>query len=57
MLLAIIGLVCLKARVKFKNIDFQTKADFACYYIVKVEIGVSSNTLYLAYIFCVLALL
>jgi hypothetical protein len=31
MLLAIIGLVCLEARVKFKNIDFQTEADFACY--------------------------
>jgi hypothetical protein len=30
--LAIIGLVCLEARVKFKNIEFQTEADFACYY-------------------------
>jgi hypothetical protein len=29
--LAILGLVCLEARVKFKNIDFQTEADFACY--------------------------
>jgi hypothetical protein len=29
--LAIIGLVCLEARVKFKNIDFRTEADFACY--------------------------
>jgi hypothetical protein len=29
--LAIIGLVYLEARVKFKNIDFQTEADFACY--------------------------
>ena len=29
--LAIIGLVCLEARVKFKNIDFRTQADFACY--------------------------
>jgi hypothetical protein len=29
--LAIIGLVCLEARVKFKIIDFQTEADFACY--------------------------
>ncbi len=32
-LLAIIGLVCLEARVKFKNIDFQTEANFACYCI------------------------
>ena len=31
--LAIIGLVCLEARVKFKNIDFRTEADFACYCI------------------------
>ena len=31
MLLATIGLVCPEARVKFKNIDFQTEADFACY--------------------------
>jgi hypothetical protein len=31
MLLAIIVLVCPEARVKFKNIDFQTEADFACY--------------------------
>jgi hypothetical protein len=23
--------VCLEARVKFKNIDFRTEADFACY--------------------------
>jgi hypothetical protein len=29
--LAIIGLVCPEARVKFKNIDFRAKADFACY--------------------------
>jgi hypothetical protein len=29
--LAIIGLVCTEARVKFKNIDFLTEADFACY--------------------------
>jgi hypothetical protein len=29
--LAIIGLVCPEARVKFKNIDFRTEADFACY--------------------------
>jgi len=29
--LAIIGLVCPEARVKFKNIDFQTEADFAYY--------------------------
>jgi hypothetical protein len=34
MLLAIIELVCLEARVKFKNIDFQTKADFAYYYTI-----------------------
>ena len=32
--LAIIGLVCPEARVKFKNIDFRTKADFACYCII-----------------------
>jgi hypothetical protein len=31
--LAIIGLVCPEARVKFKNIDFRTEADFACYCI------------------------
>jgi hypothetical protein len=31
--LAIIGLVDPEARVKFKNIDFQTEADFACYCI------------------------
>jgi hypothetical protein len=30
-LLAIIGLVYPEARIKFKNIDFQTEADFACY--------------------------
>ena len=30
---AIIGLVCPEARVKFKNIDFWTEADFACYCI------------------------
>ena len=29
--LAIIELVCQETRVKFKNIDFQTKADFVCY--------------------------
>jgi len=29
--LAIIGLVYTEARVKFKNIDFRTEADFACY--------------------------
>jgi len=29
--LAIIGLVYPEARVKFKNIDFRTEADFACY--------------------------
>jgi hypothetical protein len=28
---AIIELVCPETRVKFKNIDFQTEADFACY--------------------------
>ena len=28
---AIIGLVYPEARVKFKNIDFQTEADFASY--------------------------
>ena len=37
--LAIIGLVCPEARVKFKNIDFQTEADFACYCnTIKVKI-------------------
>jgi hypothetical protein len=30
--LGIIGLVCPEARVKFKNIDFWTEADFAYYY-------------------------
>ena len=34
--LAIIGLVCPEARVKFKNIDFRTEADFACYCIISV---------------------
>ena len=29
--LAIVGLVCPEARVKFKNIDFRTEADFASY--------------------------
>jgi hypothetical protein len=24
--------VCLEERAKFKNIDFRTEADFACYY-------------------------
>jgi hypothetical protein len=32
--LVIIRLVCPEARVKFKNIDFWTEADFACYYTV-----------------------
>jgi hypothetical protein len=31
--LALIGLVYPEARVKFKNIDFRTEADFACYCI------------------------
>jgi len=31
--LAIIGLVYPEARVKFNNIDFQTEADFASYYM------------------------
>jgi len=34
--LAIIGLVCPEARVKFKNIDFRTEADFA-YYCIAIE--------------------
>jgi hypothetical protein len=33
--LAIIGLVCPGARVKYKNIDFRTEADFASYCILK----------------------
>jgi hypothetical protein len=43
--LAIIGLVCPEARVKFKNIDFRTEADFACYYniMLKVDLGLLSN--------------
>jgi hypothetical protein len=35
--LAIIGIVCPEARVKFKNIDFRTEADFASYCTVKPE--------------------
>lgn len=33
MLLVIIRLVCLKVKVKFKNINPQTEADFAYYHI------------------------
>ena len=43
MTLAIIGLVCPEAIVKFKNIDFRTEADFACYSIIKsLEKGMPS---------------
>jgi hypothetical protein len=48
MLLAIIEIVCLEARVKFKNIDFRTEADFACYCIIHCQ---SDQTLMIMYFY------
>src|ERR1700722_17259652 len=47
--LAIIALVCPEARVKFKNVDFQTEADFACYCITSIkskELTVACHVIY-----------
>src|SRR6202035_1707759 len=51
--LAIIGLVGLEARVKFKNIDFQTETDFACYcniYLIKFAVRGCSEYRNLIYV-------